>query len=664
MVASVYIKPNRFTGPTLSQHLVGTERAISWAETGLVVSLLVALAMISGIMFPANIVNAASSSGCPANRILHYTYPPLPNGFNLISSVPGGSDFEIGHLMYLSLTPFPLGVTTTFSWSDSLTDWYTSNSNYTQWTFNIKPGSQWSDGDYVTANDVINWASPSYALNPNYDYVGLHTEVVKETALNASTVVFNLNASDAHFAEKIGSNYYAPVMSPEEVARGVADPLFGTDVVDGPFYVANYTTGSTSLTMLRNPYFKPLPNICEILFSFVETSAAMMPSIVSGEADLAGGGYFNYGNIPALQGGGYPNLHLAITKGSATDKLVYNLAIYPYNMTQFRQAMAYGINSSAVVQSALFGYGVPANEAQGDVSPMFPTYNPNQVKYDYNPQKSLQLLGEIGFKMGADGMLHYPNGTVFSATLWTDLDFSFDSDAAQVVAQDLSQNLGMQINMQSVLVSTLLGDYFGNANGIRNNLILIYSPGAYYGDRWLDAQPQCAVAFQPGCIGYWGAHWLMPPSADAQYQSNLTAIDRTGNPALEQKYLNNIQYLNSQYLPWIMVAYPDMVSVYNTARWTNWPTAPSVLWYMLDNKTSLETLQPVGPTTTSTSAASTLSTSASTASTSMVTTIVSTVTTSASSTLGTYALIGGVVIAIVAIAGAFAYISRARKKPS
>jgi ABC-type transport system substrate-binding protein len=356
-------------------------------------------------------------------------------------------------------------------------------------------------------------------------------------------------------------------------------------------------------------------------------------------ADVAGGGYFNYGNIPALQG--YPNLHVGLTKGSATDKLIYNLTAYPYNMTQFREALAYGINSSEIVQHALFGYGVPANDAQGLVSPAFSTYTPNQPKYDYNPQKSLQLLQQIGFTIGSDGSLHYPNGTVFSATLWTDVDFSFDIDAARVVSQDLG-NLGMQITIQSVLVNTLIGDYFANANGIRNNLILLYAPGAYYGDRWLDAQPQCAVCFQPGCIGWWGGHWLWPPSADAQYQSNLTAIDRTANPVLEQKYLNNIQYLNAEYLPWIMIAYPDMVSVYSTQHWKNW--GPNYFWYMKDNKTVLETLQPVVPTTTSSSTTSVMTTAG------------------APSDLGTYALIGGVVIAVVAIAGAFVYASRARRK--
>ena len=170
----------------------------------------------------------------------------------------------------------------------------------------------------------------------------------------------------------------------------------------------------------------------------------MIPFLVSGQTDFAG--QINFLNIPALQAS--PNIHVITSGnvGSKAEQLIYNVTAYPYNMTQFRQAMVYGINSSAVVQNAYDGFAQPANNAQGLVSPAYPTYNPNQPKYDYNPSKALDLLHSIGFTGGGSaGPLKFPNGPAFSTTIWTTVDRASDIQVASVVSQDLS-NLGMQVS--------------------------------------------------------------------------------------------------------------------------------------------------------------------------------------------------------------------------
>ncbi|MGI0092350.1 MAG: ABC transporter substrate-binding protein [Nitrososphaerales archaeon] len=646
-----------------------------------VLSLLAAFSItaVFGLAVPGVFFNtsASSPSSCPASRTVTYVTQPIPQSFNFLN--PSGiSSFDIASLEYLSLAPFPLNPNGSLDWTVSLSNWMSSDSNYSQWTFHIRPGATWSNGTAVTASDVVTWASPSYALNPQYDFAGLHSEVVGVHAVNSDTVTFNLNVSDAQFPSRASLYYYAPVVSPTDVAKGPAAPLFGTGLADGPWYVANYTSGSTTGVMLPNPYWPgQKPSACVIDIIFVENSALEIPFLVSGQADLAG--YLPYGDTPSLQG--HSNLHISTTNPQLGTDMVYNITQYPYNMTEFRQALAYSINTSAIVQQSLFSYGVPSNNAQGEVPSTSPFYNSHEQQYPYNVTAAVNLLHSIGFTGGggASTPLRFPNGTQMSLTIYTDSSKAWDPDIEKQVAGFIT-NLGINAQTQTLTTQNLGADYASNAFNIRNNLVIYSSGGPLYFSPWLDGQQGCNTMGTPGCYGWFAAasadgqtHWEYPPSADVEYQSNLTALDGAPptNITGQAAYLSNIELLNAQYLPVIMLAYPDKLFAYNTAHWTSWSS------YILSstglNVTMFNALQPAGGSTTSvtsttsstsmTSITGSVSTSTSgvtsTHSSITASTTATTATTSASS-IGTIELIAGIVIVIIIIGGIAAYLMRRR----
>ncbi|MGI0090472.1 MAG: ABC transporter substrate-binding protein, partial [Nitrososphaerales archaeon] len=321
---------------------------------------------------------------------------PIPQNFNYLIAA-GDSTFFIASLEYLSLAPFPLEPNGSLDWSDSATNWITSNSNFTQWTYHIRPGLTWSNGTAVTGSDIAAWMSPAYAINPNYDITRAHTEVTGVQVVNSDTATVILNTTDAQFPNELSTYFYAPMVSPTDVAKGPSDPLFGTGIADGPWYISNYTSGDTTMTMLPNPYWPgPKPTACAIDVFFVETFSQITPFLVSGQADFAGP--IAVENIAGFSSN--HNIQLDTVKANQATPLWYNVTRYPYNMTEFRQALAYSINSSAIVQQALFGYAVPSNNAQGGVPSVYPEYNQNQQQYPYNVSKALSLLHQIGFTGG------------------------------------------------------------------------------------------------------------------------------------------------------------------------------------------------------------------------------------------------------------------------
>ena len=191
--------------------------------------------------------------------------------------------------------------------------------------------------------------SPKFYFNATYDVLGMGPEVKNETALNSSATVFNLNAPDAMWANKMSVPSVGFTIFPKSIVDqfGSAYSNLGTTIDMGPFYVSNYTAGSFTMTLLRNPYYIPQPTVCKINVNFVESLSQTTESLLAGTTDWA---QIEPSNAQSIINN--PNLHLFAEPAMETTTLEYNDTVYPFNMTAFRQAMVFGINQSELVQQS------------------------------------------------------------------------------------------------------------------------------------------------------------------------------------------------------------------------------------------------------------------------------------------------------------------------
>jgi ABC-type transport system substrate-binding protein len=643
--------------------------------------LIIALLTISGLTVAIPAAAQSSTAGCPTQPFRETLVSP-PNSLNFLTLTTGSSSVPIIFTEYSNGAGFDLP-NGNIEQISAMADWIKSNANYTMWEFNAKPGAMWSDGTPVTAQDFLATFGPNFGMNATYDFAGLHTELQNEYALNSSTAVFVLNQPDSQWWQKLRSDYYTTTYPAEFVnAQGAGGANFGTDVAYGPFYVSNYTAGSFTMTMYRNPHFVLKPHICEVDVNFVDSLSETSTYLTAGTTDFA---FVEYSNAHAILASN-PNLRLYDEKGYGMTDIQYNDTVFPYNMTAFRQALAWSMNQSAIVKEAFDGYGLTAYNAQGAVSPIATTlFNSNAAQYGFDLGKAASLLQSIGITKGSDGLMHYKNGTAVTLNLWADTDNTADPVAAQIIAANL-QSLGIKVNVQTTTAANIVGDYSGNSQNIRNAMILATINVGYAGNAFLDTLPGWDVYWLPTVPN---KVWLWPQSANNQWNSNVTAFGSTSNTQQDTHYLLNIEGLNAQYLPSIVVAYPDKLFAVNTQYYTNYPPGNLIYYSYVWNWTGLATIEPttanpiVGATTTTTLPPSTTTTvpptttttqappPTTTASAPPTTTTSSPPTTATSSTPSApapannttlYAAVAIVAI-IVIIAGAVAA-TRTRKKPA
>jgi peptide/nickel transport system substrate-binding protein len=547
--------------------------------------LLIILLLLSAYPLSTLGRSAAQSSQCTASQKLRMTLVVPPNSLSATTITTGGSGgILVGMLNWGTPLYLPNGSLDQFQ---AITDWVSHNSNYTQWTFNVKPGLKWSNGQNITANDILATFGPKWQFNSTYDFLLMGPEVQSEYALNSSAAVYVLNVSDAHWADKFNWDIVSPIYPASLVdSQGPATTNVGTAISNGPFYVSNYSSGEFQMTMLRNPYFNPQPKICEIDVNFVDSLSSTAIDIKSGATDLAPVEPSNAQSVLSS------NIRLLDEKGLYVNALQYNDSVYPYNMTAFRQALAFGINQTDYINEAFNSYATTAYSAEGIVSPLATAwYNPNQMQYSFNQTESLALLSSVGITKGSDGFLHYPNGSVVNLALWTDTGNTQDPVGAAVIQKDLQQ-LGFKVALTTDSENTLIGDYTSNLNGIRSAMIMYTANPVVWGDPNLD--------ILPGWDVYWGPtlanpYWEYPPNINNEYQSNYTAFEATGDMNQMHTYLDNVQALNAQYLPSLVLAYPDSLWAYNNQSFTNWPSGYMLYGGASMNMTALTYVSPVSP---------------------------------------------------------------------
>jgi peptide/nickel transport system substrate-binding protein len=528
------------------------------------IALMLGSLLLSG--FPTMVVAQGTQPSCPTSDTLRWTLNGgVPNSISYLTASTYGA-YETGFMNWLGSYP-ELSPTGAELWNYSMVDSLTPNSNFTQWSYHVRPGLKWSNGQPVTAQDVLATYGPNYAFNASYDFTGIHSEVAKEYAANSSTAVFVLSHSDAWFPLEVSPEVFVRVIPATEVSQyGSSYTGFGTPVVDGPFQLAGYTAGQSQAVMQRNPYWNstglPNPKICQIDVNYVESDASADTLLQEGATDLA-----PVDPSAAASTISNPNVHILQLLDSELMTLTYNMTTYPTNMTAFRQALVYAVDQNAIVQQAVDGYAGTAYSAEGIVpSTVTSYYNPNQMKYSFNASQALTLLSTIGITKGADGYLHYSNGTIVTLSVFADTEETKDTIAAGLLASNL-QAIGMKVTT-NIVARTVISSATTEAPA---TLYLTTGEAPVFPSPYIDALPGWDVYSHPAIPS---TYWEYPAQANNEYNSNFTALDNTNNLTLVSKYLNNIEAINAQYLPVIVLCYPSFLWGYSTQRFTGWGTYP------------------------------------------------------------------------------------------
>ena len=322
-------------------------------------------------------------------------------------------DYDIWNVQYATLTD---KASSDFHVIPGLaTSWKGSKDGKT-WTYTLRKGLTWSDGQPLTSADIV------YTINRsrkeawlNYDST-VHNIVA--TAPNATTVVLHSSVPDPKL----------PVMDVYIVPKHIYDKISAKDlskypatdgVGSGPFTLDKWVKGQYVRLKANPTYYKGKPAYDEIVLRPFSNLDAMVAALKKGEIDAAN-------NIPStafkslagakgivtLQGqqGGFDELALNGGMGlkNKDGTPTANPALLDLRV---RQAIAHAIDKKTLVARAIGGIGVPADALSPSANPEWVPKIPADQLYDFDLKQANAILDAAGYKdTDGNGIRNLRNG--------------------------------------------------------------------------------------------------------------------------------------------------------------------------------------------------------------------------------------------------------------
>lgn len=267
--------------------------------------------------------------------------------------------------------------------------------NSTVYTFTIRDGVTFHNGNPMTADDVVYSLKRAAGLLDGQD-AALVAELdgIKSVEVKDGKVVVTLESSNSELL-----SYFTAAIIPDEVSDIGATPI-GT----GPFKFDSYTIGQ-DVTLLKNEnYWIPeLPYIDKAVFKITADMDAGLIELQNGTIDIYP--YLTPDRTSQLD----PNSYEIQQKGSNMVQIfALNNSVKPLNDKRVREAICYAINRDDLIKVTMDGAGEPLTTA---MSPAMGKYYDTSLDgtYKQDIEKAKSLLAEAGYANGFDLTITVPS---------------------------------------------------------------------------------------------------------------------------------------------------------------------------------------------------------------------------------------------------------------
>ena len=489
-----------------------------------------------------------------------------------------------------------------------------------QYTFHLRRGIHWSDGQPFTADDVLfTWGcffakqldvdSGEPVLDENgrvkYRYSSRSTfgqlingqEPLVEK-LDDYTVRFTTPEVYAPFLLFGGGEEILPkhilqmsfddgtLMDQWSVETAINEPwkIVGLNM----FVLESYRPGER-IVFAKNPnYWKVntkgerLPYVARVITKIVQDQNSSNVAFAQGLTDFESIGPDNVAWVKRGEER-FDYTVLDMGPSSQTNFIWFNLNpgqnaegvayVAPYKFKwfsdqRFRQAISHGINREGIVRGVYFNR---ADILHGYVSPKRKLwYNDAIRKYPYSPETSLQLFAEMGFTLEA-GQLKDPLGNSIEFSLMTNSSSGLRVEMATVFKENMAA-LGIDVELQFLDFNTIINKtsdsftYEACMLGLGGG-----APDPYAGKD---------ILMSGGRLHQWYPQQVEPATEwEARIDALMLEIGRHTNVALRKKYFFEVQEILAEQQPLIFLVSPkDFVGYRN--RWQNVDPTPlgGVTW--------------------------------------------------------------------------------------
>ncbi len=266
------------------------------------------------------------------------------------------------------------------------------------WTFYLRSGVKFHNGDLLFAEDVV--ATLKRVLDPAiggaFGTQGVYISYLGDADISVVEDLKVRIVTSEPMADLPDLLSAMPV-SP----RSELDKLPGEYVGSGPYKIAETSPTRTILKANEN-YWGNTPKYKEIHWLAESNSGKRVDALLNGDAEI-------------VSGIGLPGRDRIIKDGGAEVYEINNTLciIFMCNSQKgpcmdrhVRQALNYALDTDKIIEKIKDGAAKPLN---GFLTPLHFGHNPETPVYPYDPDKARKLLAEAGYKEGLKLVFDFPS---------------------------------------------------------------------------------------------------------------------------------------------------------------------------------------------------------------------------------------------------------------
>jgi peptide/nickel transport system substrate-binding protein len=436
------------------------------------------------------------------------------------------------------------------------------------WTFHIRHGMTWQDGQPVTAADVA--FTFNYIVKNKLNNVAVYTSgITGAKAIDTYTCEVYTDAPKSNMLAMV-----VPII-PQHIWSTVSGMAASTSyannppiVGSGPFQVVEWKKGQYIRLKANPSYWKGRPHVDELIFQIYTNANSMVSDLKTGAIDGAV-------DVPMAQ---FAELKSTpgITAITATSwrftELGFNCYASKNSMANpvlldqsFRQALQYAIDRQDIVRTAFNSY---AQVGSSTIVPYsrFHWQPPASMLYAYDPAKANAMLDAAGYKMGPNGVRLDKQGKPIVLRLLVTNDYPPNLTTAKLVAGWFKQ-VGVGAKLTVVDAGGMLAaqyNYKGNTFAPNYDTFIWYWTG--------DPDPYFNVTVPTsGQVEGWNDTCWTNPQYDKLAVQQAQTIDFAKRKAI----IDQMQQVIFAGSPYLVFTYPSQLEAYNTSKWAGFVNAPS-----------------------------------------------------------------------------------------
>jgi peptide/nickel transport system substrate-binding protein len=262
------------------------------------------------------------------------------------------------------------------------------------WTFNLRPGVKFHDGEAVNA-EAVKKSIELAKEKAGASFIWLPLDTVE--AVDELTVKFTLKWAQP-LELILGSEYAAYIVSPKALDAAAADENFwsaGVSAGTGPYMIESYTADQELVLTQYTEYWGGWEEgqYEKVLVQFVPEATTRQQMLEGGEVDI----------VTTIPADAYETFAANPDYTVSTEPALFNYTAFfntlkePLNDVKVRQALSYAMPYEDIIKIGANGRGTQSHGAAPNG--VFP-YSEDVKQYSYDLEKAKELLKEAGYEGG------------------------------------------------------------------------------------------------------------------------------------------------------------------------------------------------------------------------------------------------------------------------